>query len=325
MTAPTLNLAPEAAAVPRRGGRLGAGGYDRLSLLVVFIGAPLALYVAFVVWPMIQAVVYSLTDWSGFTAGFQFIGFGNYLQLMADESFLIAIRNNLTMLVVMPIITLAIGFALAIMVTIGGDMRGGVSGVRGAAFYRVAAFFPGVIPSIIVGIIFAQVYDPNNGILNGILTGVGLEQFRSFAWLGNPATAMGATIAAVVWASAGFYMVLFVAAIRGIDTELFDAARLDGAGRVRIALSIVLPGIAKNVKSAYIYVGIAALDVFVFLQAFNADGGPQRSTLGITQEIYSAAFLDGRFGLACAMGVVLTLLTFIFVGLVGLAGKIGRK
>lgn len=324
MTAPATELAPEAPTA-RRGGRLGAGGFDRRSLLLVFIGVPLALYVAFVVWPMLQAVVYSLTDWSGFTAGFQFIGLGNYVQLIGDESFMIAIRNNLTMLVIMPIITLAIGFALAIMVTIGGDMRGGVSGVKGAGFYRVAAFFPGVIPSIIVGIIFAQVYDPNNGILNGLLTGVGLEQFRSFPWLGDPATAMGATIAAVVWASAGFYMVLFVAAIRGIDTELFDAARLDGAGRVRIALSIVLPGIAANVKSAYIYVGIAALDVFVFLQAFNPDGGPQRSTLGITQEIYSSAFLEGRFGLACAMGVVLTLLTFIFVGLVGLAGKIGRK
>lgn len=313
------------AVTARRGRGPRAGGFDRLSLLLVFIGAPLALYVGFVVWPMLQAVVYSLTDWSGFTAGFQFIGLANYAQLMSDESFLIAIRNNLTMLVILPVITLAIGFALAIMVTIGGDMRGGVSGVKGAAFYRVAAFFPGVIPSIIVGIIFAQVYDPNNGILNGILTGVGLENFRSFAWLGDPATAMAATIAAVVWASAGFYMVLFVAAIRGIDTELFDAARLDGAGRVRIALSIVLPGIAKNVKSAYIYVGIAALDVFVFLQAFNADGGPQRSTLGITQKIYGAAFLDGRFGLACAMGVVLTLLTFIFVGLVGIAGRIGRR
>lgn len=324
MTSPVIAPTPETATT-RRGGRLGAGGADRLSLLLVFIGVPLALYVTFVIWPMLQAVVYSLTDWSGFTAGFQFIGLGNYAQLMGDESFLIAIRNNLTMLVVMPLITLAIGFALAIMVTIGGDMRGGVSGVKGAAFYRVAAFFPGVIPSIIVGIIFAQVYDPNNGILNGLLTGVGLEQFRSFAWLGDPATAMGATVAAVVWASAGFYTVLFVAAIRGIDTELFDAARLDGAGRVRIALSIVLPGIAKNVKSAYIYVGIAALDVFVFLQAFNPNGGPQRSTLGITQEIYSAAFLDGRFGLACAMGVVLTLLTFIFVALVGLAGRIGRK
>ncbi|MGX1792354.1 carbohydrate ABC transporter permease [Microbacterium sp. NPDC055312] len=322
MTTPALDL-PQGAATRGRGPR--AGRFDRLSLLLVFIGAPLTLYVGFVVWPMLQAVVYSLTDWSGFTAGFEFIGLANYAQLANDESFLIAIRNNLTMLAIMPVVTLAIGFALAIMVTIGGDMRGGVSGVKGASFYRVAAFFPGVIPSIIVGIIFAQVYDPNNGILNGILTGAGFENFRSFAWLGDPATAMGATIAAVVWASAGFYMVLFVAAIRGIDTELFDAARLDGAGRVRIALSIVLPGIAKNVKSAYIYVGIAALDVFVFLQAFNADGGPQRSTLGITQEIYGAAFLDGRFGLACAMGVVLTLLTFVFVGLVGVAGRIGRR
>lgn len=320
VSAPAAN-----AASVRTRARRPRGGFDRASLLAVFVGVPLTLYLLFVIWPMLQATMYSFTDWSGFSGTFSFIGAGNYLQLLGDESFLIAVRNNLVILVIMPVITLAIGFALAVMVTIGGSTRGGVHGVKFSSFYRVVAFFPGVIPSIIVGIIFAQVYDPNNGILNGFLTGLGWEQFRSFAWLGEPATAMGATIAAIVWASAGFYMVLFIAAIRGIDTELFEAARLDGAGRLRVALSIVLPGIAGNLKSSYVYVGIAALDCFVFLQAFNASGGPQRSTLGITQEIYGAAFQDGRFGLACAMGVVLTLLTFAFVGLVGLAGKAGRR
>lgn len=299
----------------RTRGRGPRGGFDRASMLGVFVGVPLALYLIFVIWPMLQATIYSFTDWSGFSGSFGFIGFDNYVALFRDESFLIAIRNNLIILAALPVLSLAIGLMLAVMVTVAGSSRGGVRGVRGSAFYRVVAFFPAVIPSIIIGIIFAQVYDPNNGILNGALTGIGLEQFRSFAWLGEASTAMAATIAAMVWATSGFYMVLFIAAIRGIDTELFEAARLDGAGRMRITWSIVLPGIAANVKTSYVYAGIAALDSFVFLQAFNPSGGPKRSTLGITQEIYSTAFQEGRFGLACAMGIVLTLLTFAFVGL----------
>lgn len=299
--------------------------FDRGSLILVFVGVPFALYAVFVVWPMLQAVAYSFTDWSGFSKVFAFVGLDNYTRILSDESFLIAIRNNIIMLIVIPVVTLAIGFALAAMVTIAGRSRGGVRGIRASGFYRVVAFFPGIIPAIIVGIIFAQVYDPNTGMLNGILSGVGFSQFESFAWLGEASTAMAATIAAIVWASAGFYMVLFIAAIRGIDTELFEAARLDGAGRLRIAVSIVLPSIAENVRSAYVFVGIAALDSFVFLQALNPAGGPQRSTLGITQEIYGAAFQDGRFAIACAMGVVLTLITFAFVALVGLIRKALRS
>lgn len=290
-------------------------------MLLVFVGAPLALYLIFVIWPMLQATIYSFTDWSGFSGSFGFVGLNNYVELLRDESFLISVRNSLIVLIALPVLSLAIGLMLAVMVTVAGSSRGGIRGVRGSGFYRVVAFFPAVIPSIIIGIIFAQVYDPNNGILNGVLTGVGLEQFRSFAWLGEASTAMAATIAAMVWATAGFYMVLFIAAIRGIDTELFEAARLDGAGRMRITWSIVLPGIAANVKTSYVYAGIAALDAFVFLQAFNPSGGPMRSTLGITQEIYSTAFQEGRFGLACAMGIVLTLLTFAFVGLMNLPKK----
>jgi len=306
----------------QRGGHLRRGGTGRTSLLVTFISVPVLLYTAFVIWPMVQAVAYSLTNWSGFSSNFSFVGMANYVGLAFDDDFRTAVGNNLVMLLILPLVTLAIGFALAIMVTIGGSSRGAIQGVRGAGFYRVAAFFPGVIPSIIVGVIFAQIYDPNSGILNGLLTGIGFEQFTSFAWLGEESTAMGATIATFVWASSGFYMILFVAGIRGIDTELFDAAKMDGAGRFRTAISVVLPGIFGNVKSSYIFVGIHALDMFVYLQALNPSGGPRKSTLGMTQQIYTTAFTEGRFGIACAMGVVLTAITFGFVWLVGLLDRV---
>ncbi len=291
---------------------------DRASLLLVFLLLPFSLYAVMVLWPFVQAVSYSLTSWSGFSPERPFVGLDNYTELLGDATFRKAVRNSLVLLAVLPVVTLGIAFAFAVLVTVGGPTAGGVRGVRGSAFYRVISFFPYVIPAIVVGLIWAQVYDPNNGLLNGVLTRAGGEGFEAFAWLGEKSTAMAATILVAVWGMVGFYMVLFIAAIQGIDREVLEAARLDGAGRWRISRSIVAPYLAGNVRAAYIYIGIFALDCFVYMQALNSTGGPDNATLVISQQIYTTAFAKGDFGKACAMGVVLAVLTFCFVGVLRL-------
>jgi N-acetylglucosamine transport system permease protein len=89
----------------------------------------------------------------------------------------------------------------------------------------VISFFPYVIPAIVIGLIWSQIYDPSAGLLNGILTRLGLEQFTSFAWLGDPRTARWAVMFVIIWGLVGFYMVLFIAAIKGVPAEVFEAAR----------------------------------------------------------------------------------------------------
>ena len=98
------------------------------------------------------------------------------------------------------------------------------------------SFFPYTVPAIVIGLIWAQVYDPSAGILNAFLTKVGLSGFENFAWLGDPRTAMPASMFVIIWSFVGFYMVLFVAAIKGIPAEIYEAARIDGAGRFRTAI-----------------------------------------------------------------------------------------
>jgi N-acetylglucosamine transport system permease protein len=120
----------------------------------------------------------------------------------------------------------------------------------------------------------------------------------------------------MIWGFVGFYMVLFIAAIRGIDPELFEAVRIDGAGRFRTAISLTIPLIRDNVQTAYIYLGIAALDGFVYMQALNPGGGPQNSTLVMSQQLFTTAFAKGQFGYATAMGVVLAAVTLLFSAIV---------
>jgi len=284
--------------------------------MVVFLGLPLAVFVIFVVSPFVQALYYSLTDWSGFSAGQNFVGFDNYVKLFHDDIFLKAVRNNILLAIVVPIVTIVLALTLATLVTIGGSGTGTVRGLRNSGFYRIVSFFPYVIPAIVIGLIWAQVFTPGSGILDAVLTKIGLEQFENYAWLGDARTAMPASMFVMIWGFVGFYMVLFIAAIRGIDPEVFEAARIDGAGRFRTAVSLTVPLIRDNVQTAYIYLGIAALDAFVYMQALNPGGGPQNSTLVMPQQLFTTAFTKGQFGYSTAMGVVLAAVTMLFALLV---------
>ncbi|MET0694267.1 MAG: sugar ABC transporter permease, partial [Propionibacteriaceae bacterium] len=290
--------------------------FDRASFMLVFLGVPLAIYIVFVVSPFVQAVYYSLTDWSGFTSTQNFVGISNYTRVLTDSIFLKAMRNNIILVVILPLLTIVLALALASLLTVSGSNRGATRGLRGSDFYRVVSFFPYVIPAIVIGIMWGRIYDPSSGVLNGILTGIGLDQFASFPWLGDERTAMGATIFVIIWGFVGFYMVLFVAAIKGIPAEIFEAARIDGAGRLRTAVSITVPLIRDNVQTAYVYMGILALDAFVYMAALNPGGGPNNSTLVMSQQLLTTAFTKGQFGVACAMGVVLAVITLIFSALV---------
>ena len=304
-------------AVPHRAGRWRRNlTLDKISLFVVFLGLPLALYTTFVVSPLIQAVSYSFTDWSGFTADFRPVGFANYVKILSDDTFQKAMWNNALLAVVVPLIIMVLSLALATLITVGGAGTGQIRGIRGAGFYRVISFFPFAVPAIVIGVMWNLIFDPSSGLVNGILTRLGFSNFKSFPWLGNLSTAMPTMMFVIVWGFVGFYMVLFIAAIKGIPAEVFEAARIDGAGRFRTAISITLPLIRENVQTAYIYLGIMAMDAFVYAQALNPQGGPNNSTLTMSQELLTTAFNKGQFGVACAMGVVMGLMTVLFAAVV---------
>ena len=296
----------------------------RRGFVFVTLGIPFVFYAIFVLWPFAQAFVYSLTNWSGFSDTFDFVGISNYRSLVADETFLKAVRNNLLLAIVVPVVTITLALALATMVTVGGSSAGAVRGLARSSFYRIVSFFPYTIPAIVIGLIWSQMFDPSSGLVNALLTGIGLDQFESFAWLGEVTTAMPVTMFVIIWGFVGFYMVLFIAAIKGIPSELYDAARVDGAGRIRMTMMVTLPMVRETIQTAYIYLGILALDAFVYMAALNPSGGPQNSTLTMTQDLFNTAFKKGQFGLASARGVVLAVLTLLFAAIVFLVNRLGK-
>ncbi len=310
MTASTIAGAPAA----RR--RLALPNLEHISFMLVFLGIPLAIYVIFVILPFVQAFYYSMTDWSGFSKSMNFVGFANYLALFDDPVFTKAVLNSIVLVVILPPLVIVLSLTLATLVTVGGATRGETRGLAHSGIFRVISFFPYTIPAIVIGILWAQMYDPSSGLLNGILTAMGFDFFKSFAWLGNERTAMGASIFVIAWSMVGFYMVLFIAAIKGIPSEVYEAARVDGAGRFRTAISITVPMIRDTIRTAYVYLGILALDAFVYMQALNPSGGPANSTVVISQHLLNTAFKKGKFGYATSMGATLAIITLLFAALV---------
>ncbi|HET8601021.1 MAG TPA: sugar ABC transporter permease [Segeticoccus sp.] len=319
MTNPAVPAGEGASPSPARKSHKPGGRtltFDKVSFFVVCLGVPLAVFLLFVIWPFVQAFYYSLTNWSGFSTSMQFIGLDNYVTLFTDDTFLKALRNNVLLALVVPFVTLTLALALATMLTVGGRSTGAVQGLRRSGLYRVISFFPYAIPAIVIGLIWNQVYDPSAGLLNGILTKLGISSAHGFPWLGDSRTAIWSVMFVIIWSMVGFYTILFVAAIKGIPAELYDAARIDGAGRLRTAFSVTIPLIRENVQTAYIYLGILVLDAFVYMQALEPGGGPQNSTLTMSQDLYVTAFQQSKFGLASAMGVVLALVTLTFAAVV---------
>ena len=279
-----------------------------------FLVAPLLLYVVFVVSPYLQAFYIAMTDWQGFTANPNFIGLDNFVRLFHDPLFWEALWHNLLLLLLFPAVTVVLGLFFAFMLNVAGGRGAGISGVRGSGFYRVVYFFPYVLSLAIIAILWRFIYHPRIGLLNGFLDAVGLD-WLSKAWLGNDATALPAIIFVLIWYAVGFYVVFFTAGMKTIPTDLYEAARIDGAGRAQTFFRITLPLLWDGIQTALVYMCIMALDAFVVVQIMT-DGGPDNATNVISLYLYNTAFEYSQFGYASAMGVALFLLTLSLAAIV---------
>ncbi len=296
--------------VPKPGPALQHGKY---LFIVAFLAVPVAIYGLFVVSPYVQAIFISLTDWTGLTASQEFIGFDNYVKLFSDEQFLVALKNNAILLVVVPSVTVLLGLFFASMLNVGRRGRSGIEGVRGSGVYKIVYFFPQVLSVAIVGVLFKYVFAPTEagGILNGFLRAVGLDSI-ALPWLGDPDFAFWCVVLVMIWSFVGFYVVLFSAAMQSIPKDIYEAAVLDGANRYTTFRHVTLPLVWDTVQVGWVYLAIQAMDAFALVHIMlGISGGPSRAGDVLGVALYRSAFNDYRFGYASALGVVLLVLTLI--------------
>ena len=268
----------------------------RLGILLV---APLmALTIVFFVFPLLSSLYYSVIAYDGVTADPPFVGLSNFIALFKDAEVWHALGNNLIWIVVGTISPLVIGLVFALLLW---TVR------RGSRYYRLALFFPYVMPGIAIGIVWGWIYDPINGWLNVALRAIGLGALTT-GWLGNPDTALFAVLATAIWATCGFVMLIFLSALQNVDMELIDAARLDRANTVQRVWHVILPQIMPvflMVTTVTLVGGFSVFDI-VFIMT---GGGPANASDVLGTYAFTNAFQLNQISYGTVIALLITALS----------------
>lgn len=265
----------------------------------LYVLPALAVYATFLLVPLGHAVWLSLYHWDGLTVG-TWAGLGNYRDIVADQGLRGAFVHALVLVVFYSVVPVCIGLALAATMN--------RARVRGLSFFRTVIFLPQVVAMVVVAVSWRRIYAPD-GPLNTLLDTVGLHGFAR-AWLGDYTWALPAVGVVGTWVETGLTTVLFLAGMGRISAELYEAARLDGAGAVREFLAVTLPSVRNEIAVALTLTMIAALRTFDLVYV-TTRGGPGNATSVPSFEVYHRAFELGEVGSAAAVGVCLTLVIFV--------------
>jgi N-acetylglucosamine transport system permease protein len=270
--------------------------------IVGFLVIPLLLYFVFVILPFGSSMLVAFTRWRGVSANITFNGFDNLVKLWNDDLFWNALKNNLKILISLPVITISIALFFAALFA---------RGLRGQRFFRISFFFPQVLSTAVVAVLFAYVYNPRIGILSNLLGAIGFKNLATFPWLGDTGTVLPAVIFVAIWQSVGFYMVLFIASMQSIPTEFYEAAKIDGASEWAIFWGITLPLMRDSLRTAIVFLMMGAMDMFAYVSILtNETGGPGRAAEVLSSYLYGEAFRRQNFGYATMLALVLMLLVF---------------
>ncbi|RKQ32493.1 carbohydrate ABC transporter permease [Oceanobacillus halophilus] len=266
-------------------------------IIFLYTFPALLLIAVLIVIPLILSGYFGLMDWDGIGA-MEFIGLENYIVALQDtkfwesalHSFLLAIFSALSLL-----IYLAVALILA-------------SKIKGANFLRKIYLIPMLLSSVAIAQLWVKIYNPSNGMLNSILMGLGID--NPPAWLADPNIVLYAIFIPIIWQYAGFYILIYYAALKNIPESLVEAAKIDGATPLQIALKIKVPLIMNVFKVTIVLSIVGSLKYFDLIYVMTG-GGPNGASEVMASYMYKLAFASYDFGYGSAIGFLLLIITLI--------------
>lgn len=267
-----------------------------------FVALPLALYIAFFLFPSLMGIFYSFTDWSSRTAvnGLHFVGMQNYIDLFtSNENYGQGIFNTFRFTILSNIIKLIPALFLAIMLQ---------EGLRGRGLYRTILYLPSILPFVIIGLIFRSILNYQNGLLNVGLEAIGLGFLRQ-KWLSDLKVVWGSIFGVDAWRGIGYVMTIFLAGLNAIPRDYYEAAMIDGAGFWQKLRYVTLPMMKGAVMINLVFgitYGLKVFDVVYVL----TNGGPGHATEVITTYSYQL-YSSGKYGMSTALNTILLLITAV--------------
>jgi len=269
---------------------------------VLYVLPALALIGLFVYYPLAANLGFSFFRFSAGSGDMQFVGLENFARLFTDPVIATALSNNTLYAVVSILFQVIGGLVVAAWLT-------HLLGSRMGAFLRSVYFIPAVISMTVIALLFTFVFDARGGLLNAFLELIGLGGLQT-AWLANVDTAMGAVISVSQWQSIGYVCMLYVVALQQIPVELYEAASLDGAGRVRQFWHVTVPQAKEMIFVAMILTVSGAFTVFNEPYILTR-GGPGNTTQVLATYMYNQGFFQNQMGYASAIATLIFVITLV--------------
>jgi len=281
--------------------------FAKYSFIYGFLAIPLAFYMIFYLFPNILSVYYSFMKWSGLSDP-KFIGFQNFSRLFSDPFFYRSLSHNFVLMLVVPIVTLSIALILAFFLARGKSKRHDL--------LQALFFIPNIISSVVIGLLWAFIYNGDFGLLNAIFGMFGIDM-EGFWWLGNIDTALFALVPVYVWVNVGFYTLIFTNAIKGIPDSLYESAILDGATEGQILRKIVIPMIMGVISVSALFLVLMTFRSYDLVLILTG-GGPGGATQVVGLYMFSMVFQilgtaarTPSYGYASAIGIILFIILIV--------------
>ena len=256
-------------------------------------------FAVFTLIPVIYAFVLAFMQWDGVNE-MKFVGIQNFVRLFSDKNFIQAFWHTIVYVACNVPLTIVCSLALALLLN---------SKIFGRNFFRTVSFFPYVASLVAVAAVWNFLFNPSMGPVNQVLSSLGVENLPK--WAAGKDTAMLTVILFSVWKNMGYYMVIFLAGLQGVNPELYEAASLDGANKWQQFCNVTLPQISPTTFFVTIMVVISSFKVYNEVYMIT-QGGPGTSTLVLVYQIYNEAFVGTpEYGYASAISMVLFLMVLI--------------
>jgi N-acetylglucosamine transport system permease protein len=297
----------------RRGREAGMEKQKGRGRFIFFCVAPaVILFFIFMIIPTFNVFRMSLYKWGGYSDTKTFVGLQNFKTLMGDQKFFQSFQNTVLLIVVVTVVTFAFALTFAALLT--------RCKLKGQGVFRVIFYIPNILSVVVIAAIFSAIYDPNNGLLNGIL-GIFRGDKPPITWLGNQKIVIYSMAMALIWQAIGYYMVMYMASMSSVPESLYESASLEGASGVRQFFTITIPLIWTNIRTTLTFFIISSINLSFLLVTAMTNGGPDGTTEVFLSYMYRQAYTNSSYGYGMAIGVVVFLFSFILAAVVNAVTK----
>lgn len=280
----------------------------KIRFILISLVPAFLLYTIFTIFPTLSVFKESLYKSGGLSGNKTFVGLNNFKLLLNDPKFLKAFQNTIFLIVIVTIVTMFMAIIFASILS--------REKLKGQNFFRIVFYIPNILSIAVISAIFAVIYGMDIGLINGLGKLFNPETWQNIPFLGDSKIVIYSVAFAMIWQAIGYYMVMYMSTMSQIPEHLYEAARIDGAGRIKQFFDITLPLSWETVRTTLTFYVISNINIAFQIVKVLTGGGPDGASATLLNYQYDQAYSNSSFGYGLAIGVVVFLFSFILSAII---------